>query len=312
MVIEELKQKVNKGILDLGITPSFTENPSFHNIIDNVFNPLIERIETNENSTPQVDINGDYIKIEDNYTVNAFGNNINKSVSFKVKKNSDSSFYCVCEILKSIPESVSRKVKEVFKVTVKIDFDGNIYTTEVYSTAKETANPSVLEGNTICQNTIYDGNGIMMKKEKKSYNGLKYKSNIQFISAQEMLYISDRAFDMQSSFYFKYNRRESLVRDAFDVAELSIDDQENYSQYIGYVLLDDSQGLSDMNPINNSNDSDEEKIEPLTIEEIRAKINKETDSVIRAGLYEYAKDRNKIVYQNGLKQDALTPNVKRF
>lgn len=309
MTIEELKQKVNKGILDLGITPAFTENPSFHNIMDNMINPLVERIESKGDSNPKIDINGDYIKIEDNYIDNVFGNNINKNVSFKIKKNSDSSFYCICEILKGIPESLSRKVKEVFQVTIKIDYDGNIYANEGYSIAKETGNPNSLEGTAICQNTIYDGNGIMVKKEKKIYDGLKYNSDIQFIPTNEMLYIADRAFDMQSSFYLKYNRRESLVRDAFDVAELSVDDQETFKKYNGYVLLDDTESLSDMHPVNKSI---EDRIEPLTLDEIRTKINKETDSQVKAGLYAYASDRDKVFYQNGLKEDIAIPSVKQF
>lgn len=313
MTVNELKQMISKGILDLGITPSFTENPSFHKILEDTFGPIIDRLESKEEITPHVRINDNIIHVDDEYSTNSFENStINKKISFKLKKNTDSSFICIAESLKGLPESVSRKLKEVFEITLRIDQEGNIYVNEAYSAVHDTAKPNSLEGNAICQSTVYDSNGIMVKKEKKTYNGLGYNSDITYVPADELLYVPEKSFDRNSSFFHKYNRCETMIRDAFDVAEISITDNDTFNQYKGFALLDDTEGLSMMIPSSDFKIEEDSTIEPLSEREIKEKLSKETDPQIRMGLYGYSEDRSKYIYQNGQKQVAELHSVRHF
>lgn len=305
MTLEELKQKVNDAILNLGITPAFTENPSFHRIIENTFYPLLEKIESGKKINPKIITNENAFVIKDDYTVFSLDNDINKTISFRLNKEKESSFGCIAEVLKGIPESAARQLKEVIKINVKIDYDGNIYTNEVYSYAKETSRDNMLEGSAICVNTIYDSNGIMVKKERKNYNGLGYNTNISHISNNELLYIPNKAFDIQSNISIQYDRRETMIREAFDIAEIHVNEQATCKDYIGYTLLDNSNSLANMEPITSLKLSEWIEIEPLTEEEIKEKISQESDPQIRHGLLKYAQNRNQYKYYNGKKEEVL-------
>ena len=306
MTVDELKQKVNNGILDLGVTPRFTENSSFHKIIENALYPLIEKLENQETIAPKIVTENNIIQISDKYIESSLGRNIHKSVSLRLKKISENSFNCTAEILKDIPESMSRRIKEIFEITTKIDYEGNIYTNEVYSYARETAKPNNLEGNVTCIKSIYDVDGIMVKKEKKVYSGLGYNADIDYITPQQLLYISSKAFDLQSNISLQYDRHETMTREAFDIAEIHINDQATCNEYVGYALLDDTNGLSNMNPTTDFKLENNEVIEPLTEMEIEEKIDQESDPQIRLGLYKYAAERTQYAYHDGIKEEVLT------
>ena len=163
----------------------------------------------------------------------------------------------------------------------------------------------LVDGFITCINTAYDSNGIMLKKDSKRYDNLKYKMDIDNIDYNDMLYIKSRAFDLRSEFNTNYDYRECLNRESFDIAEVVIEDKKKAIKRSNYVLLNDSIGLSDMQLPDNFDIDSNETIEPLTDEEIKEKIKNESDYQVRIGLYDYSTGRQDHIYQNGEKKYSL-------
>ena len=143
----------------------------------------------------------------------------------------------------------------------------------------------------------YTSDGVMSKKEIKTFPQINIKSGINSINESSMLIRARQGFEA-GNFTDSYDTRTFLVRDQFDTAKVKFEDKSKGMYYFSVLPLDQRYGLRDMNLIDNAIFSPEVEILPTSKYDVEQVIKRESNEKVADGLRKIAIGRENYYYNS--------------
>ena len=298
LTVKELRENLKGKVMELGVDPMFSINPSFDAVI-NRFDSYIADM-TLGSDAEQVPVKKDGTKLEFEWT-NAEG----KEYQYIIICQNPDNLIC-----RSTEYGYSHHDDELKRdIFCKIAMEQVVeYTRELEVTTMQ-ENGSVIYNNrpqiNECSNntwtsiSAYTKEGIMYEQEYKGFEGSSLTGFIEDVSINSMLFIPREGSRANNFFSDKYDQRTLLRRVKFDIARVMHVEPKRRIKYSAEVLLDTEHGLRDMRLINNNTDPypREVKIEPMSKEKIEEILSKESPGVAKA-LRPFAEGRDTYSYDS--------------
>ena len=280
LTVKELRENLKGKVMELGVDPMFSINPSFDAVI-NRFDSYIADM-TLGSDAEHVPVKKDGTKLEFEWT-NADG----KEYQYIIICQNPDNLIC-----RSTEYSFSHHDDELKRdIFCKIAMEQVVeYTRDLQVTTMQ-ENGSVIYNNrpqvNECSNntwtsiSAYTKEGIMYEQEYKGFEGSTLTGFIEDVSINSMLFIPREGSRANNFFSDKYDQRTLLRRVKFDIARVMHIEPKRKIKYCAEVQLDIDHGLRDMRLINNNTDPypREVKIEPMSKEKIEAILCKEDPDV---------------------------------
>ena len=298
--VKELRENLKGKVLELGVDPMFSINPSFNAVIDR-FDSYIADM-TLGSDVEHVQVRQEGTKLEFEWT-NADGKEYKYIV---VCQNPDN---LVCRSTEYGYSHFDEKLKRDIYCKIAMeqiaDFTRELSVTTIQENGAVIYNNrpqvNVCSNNTWTSISAYTKEGIMYEQEYKSFEGSTLTTLIDDASISSMLFIPREGSRANNFFADKYDQRTLLRRVKFDIARVMHVEPKQKIKYSAEVLLDSEHGLRDMRLINNNTDPypREVKIEPMSREKIEELLAKEEPGVAQA-LRPFAEGRDTYTYDSFL------------
>ena len=298
--VKELRENLKAKVLELGVDPMFSINPSFSAVVDR-FDSFIADM-TLGSDAEHVTVRQGGNKLEFEWT-NADGKDYKYLI---VCQNPDN---LICRSTEySFSHHDDELKRDVFcKIAMEqiADYTRELEVTTIQENGSVIYNnrPQVNEcsNNTWTSISAYTKDGIMYEQEYKGFEGSTLTGFIEDASISSMLFIPREGSRANNFFADKYDQRTLLRRVKFDIARVMHVEPKRKIKYSAEVLLDAEHGLRDMRLINNNSDPypREVKIEPLSREELEKMLSKESPDVANA-LRPFAEGRDTYTYDSFL------------
>ncbi len=296
--VKDLRESLKGKVLELGVDPMFSINPSFDAVIDR-FDSYIADM-TLGSDAEHVNVRQEGTKLEFEWT-NADGKDYKYII---VCQNPDN---LICRSTEYSFSHFDDKLKRDVYCKIAMEQIAE-YTRELGVTTMQ-ENGSVIYNNrpqlNECSNntwtsiSAYTKEGIMYEQEYKSFEGSTLTGLIEDASISSMLFIPREGSRANNFFSDKYDQRTLLRRVKFDIARVMHVEPKRRIKYCAEVQLDTEHGLRDMRLINNNTDPypREVKIEPMSRGEIEELLSKE-DPGVASALRPFAEGRENYSYDS--------------
>ena len=285
MLVSHLMNNIEDVVINLGINKDFVTNPAFIKVLAHIYT-LLDKMEIDN---PQNVIASEYDGIIGfDWVYKPAGDNFD----FKLFSPNENEIKCERIGLTFIgEEDTSITMKIVDEITAKLDENGGIKIDINYAIAD---NAECAYNNCIVYYGVdqkkYDPYGVMVQRETRTFPKTKMRSSVRSIDKEQMLLGTRNALQA-----INYRKKKSLIRDKIDVVDATIVDRNSGIYYSGKKLLESNYGLSDL--AINENDLSHVVINPLTYEEIEAKLENE-NPIVREGLKQYVDGRDSFTYDS--------------
>ena len=296
--VKELRQSIKEKVMELGVDPTFSSNPSFDAVIDR-FDSYIADM-TLGSDADHIIVNQDVTKLEFEWT-----NSEGKEYKYIIILQNP--FNLICRSTEYGFSHHDEKLKrDIFcKIAMEqiIEYSDSLGVTTMQENGSvaynNKTNVNECSNNTWTSISLYTKEGIMYEQEYKGFEGSTLTGNIEDISISSMLFIPREGSRANNFFSDKFDQRTLLRRIKMDIARVMHVEPKRKVKYSAEVLLDKEHGLRDMRLMNANIDPypRDIKIDPLSDAEIEEILSKE-DPKVREGLQPFVVGRNTYSYDS--------------
>ena len=164
---------------------------------------------------------------------------------------------------------------------------------------------------TWAEKKCYAADGVMRDREYKKFSRGELIEDFDKSRIDSMLYVPRQAFDF-GPWHNKYETRMLLKRDKLDTARIVSEDKTKGIRYSAVTPLNQEHGLRDMVlPSGYDPYPQDVVIFPLSIEEIEAMIQRESNPKVAEGLRAYAVDRENYYYSTSNDKNFVSEGISQ-